>query len=328
MTKAINEYANPRIDRDVCRADARCGKVHLDPIKLTWVGSMLLLGTVGSALTFSSDALTLFLVFTAITLCFGHSLGMHRRFIHRSYDCPRWFEYLTVHLGVLVGLAGPFGMLRTHDLRDWAQRQSNCHSYFSHDEVWWRDFYWQLFCSIKLENPPSIEIEAEIANDRTFRVMEKTWMLQQLPWTLLFFGVGGWSWVFWGICSRVSVSIVGHWLIGHFAHNAGHRDWHVEGAAAQGFNVPFAALLTMGESWHNNHHAFPGSARLGLQPGQWDPGWWVLLALEKVGLVSGIVTPAVLPTRPELVRLDPGLGGAESRATAGSANHLAMQTTP
>ena len=45
----------------------------------------------------------------------------------------------------------------------------------------------------------------------------------------------------------------------------------------QGYNVPFAALLTMGESWHNNHHAFPGSARLGLRAGEWDPGWWVLL---------------------------------------------------
>ena len=128
-------------------------------------------------------------------------------------------------------------------------------------------------------------------------------MLQQLPWALLFFVIGGWAWVFWGICSRVSISVFGHWLIGHFAHNDGHRDWHVAGAAVQGFNVPFAALLTMGESWHNNHHAYPGSAKLGLAPGQWDPGWWVLKALEKVGLVAGLVTPETLAARPELVRL-------------------------
>ena len=40
----------------------------------------------------------------------------------------------------------------------------------------------------------------------------------------------------------------------------------IRGAAVQGRNVRFVSLLTMGECWHNNHHAFPGSARLGLAP--------------------------------------------------------------
>ena len=129
-------------------------------------------------------------------------------------------------------------------------------------------------------------------------------MLQQLPWALAFYLIGGWGWVFWGICSRVSVSILGHWLIGHFAHNRGHRDWHVEGAAVQGYNVPFAGLLTMGESWHNNHHAFPGSARLGLEPGQWDPGWWALTLMQRLGLASDFVLPSDLPVRKELRRIE------------------------
>lgn len=304
MTNELHTYENPRIDGQADRADAARGNVHADAVKIAWVGSMFLFGTIGSAMMYSHGALTLFLLSTGTTLCLGHSLGMHRRFIHRAYECPRWLEYLFVHFGVLVGLAGPFGMLRTHDLRDWAQRQADCHSYFSHSEAWYRDFWWQLFCSIRLENPPDITIEPVIANDRVYRVMERTWMWQQLPWALLFFAIGGWAWVFWGICSRVSISMCGHWLIGHFAHNTGHRDWHIDGAAVQGFNVPFAALLTMGESWHNNHHAFPGSAKLGLEPGQWDPGWWVLNALSWLGLASGFVTPELLADRQELVRID------------------------
>jgi stearoyl-CoA desaturase (delta-9 desaturase) len=59
----------------------------------------------------------------------------------------------------------------------------------------------------------------------------------------------------------------------------------------------------MGEAWHNNHHAFPASARLGLQPGEIDPGWWVLGALERLGLVSNLKTPEMLPHRPNLVAL-------------------------
>jgi stearoyl-CoA desaturase (delta-9 desaturase) len=56
----------------------------------------------------------------------------------------------------------------------------------------------------------------------------------------------------------------------------------------------------MGESWHNNHHAFPGSAKLGLYPGQVDPGWWVLAALAKIHLVWHIKQPSDLPWRNEL----------------------------
>ncbi len=299
----MSDYHNPRIDERPARADAARGVVRADPAKLLWVGGMLIAGTVGSALTASTGAVVLFVISTVVTLCLGHSLGMHRRFIHRSYECPRWLEYLFVHFGVLVGLGGPFGMLLTHDTRDWAQRQQDCHPYFAHASRWYRDLWWQLFCRIDLARPPRFTIEPAIAEDRVYRFMERTWMAQQLPWAVLFFLVGGWGWVFWGIASRVSVSILGHWLIGYFAHNEGPRHWHVDGAAVQGHNVRGVALLTMGESWHNNHHAFPGSARLGLEAGEWDPGWWVLQGLERVGLARHFVLPGDLPARAELRRL-------------------------
>ena len=264
---------------------------------------MLSLGTVGSALTANISAVGVFAISTVVTLCLGHSLGMHRRFIHRSYNCPNWMEYLFVHFGVLVGLAGPFGMLKTHDTRDWAQRQNECHDYFSHSRTWFEDMWWQMFCSINLDVPPKLTIESEISDDRIYRWMERTWMLQQLPWAILFYWLGGWSWVLWGICSRVSISIIGHWAIGYIAHNRGDRQWHVVDAAAQGYNIPWAALITMGESWHNNHHAFPGSAKLGIKPGQWDPGWWVLVALQRLGWVSDIKTDTSQPSRSDLIPL-------------------------
>ena len=312
-----NKYFNPRIDHAQAKADsltldtpmvdASSGDVYLDYAKVAWLGSMLILGTVGSALTISWSAVTLFIVSTALTLLFGHSLGMHRRFIHRSYDCPKYLEYLFVHLGTLVGLAGPMGMLKTHDMRDWAQRQEHCHAYFAHDSHWLKDAYWQLFYSIRLKTPPKFEPEAVIANDRVYYWMERTWMLQQLPWAILFYAIGGVGWVCWGIATRVSVSVLGHWLIGYFAHNEfeqtdHHRHWHVEGAAVQGHNIPFTALLTMGECWHNNHHAFPESANLGIEKGQLDPGWITLLALQKIGLVKNLKTPSDLAPRDELVR--------------------------
>jgi stearoyl-CoA desaturase (delta-9 desaturase) len=53
----------------------------------------------------------------------------------------------------------------------------------------------------------------------------------------------------------------------------------------------------MGESWHNNHHAFPASARHGLYPGQLDIGFLFMRLLERVGLASHVQTPQVLPPR-------------------------------
>ena len=65
------QYSNPRIDREEPIGSADACQVYLDPSKVVWVGSMLLVGTVGSALTISIDAVLLFMSFTAVTLCFG-----------------------------------------------------------------------------------------------------------------------------------------------------------------------------------------------------------------------------------------------------------------
>jgi len=297
--KQVSIYTNHRID-DSIECNAIDGRVVLSIAKSVWFLSMILISTIGGFLTFSLDAVIVFAVFTIVTLCLGHSLGMHRRLIHQSFDCPKWLEYVFVHLGVLVGIAGPRGMIHTHDMRDWAQRQAKCHDYFGHKQPILIDAVWQLLCDIKLEQPPQFKPEQEFVEDKVYQWMEKTWMWQQLPWAIVLFILGGIPWIVWGICMRVVISMTGHWLIGYFAHNEGQRNWHVSGASVQGYNIKFAALITMGESWHNNHHAFPGSALLGIEKNQIDPGWWVLKLLEKMGLVWNLKLPEDLPDRVEL----------------------------
>ncbi|MGE0717774.1 MAG: acyl-CoA desaturase [Alphaproteobacteria bacterium] len=279
------------------------GRVRWVPAKSVWIGAMtgaaLLLGPV----FVTPGAVLLFLATSAVTLCAGHSVGMHRRLIHESFDCPRWLERLLVYLGVLVGMAGPVGMMRQHDLRDWAQRQRACHGYFGHRAGLWRDGWQQLHCELVLDRPPLFRPGPRIAGDAVHRFLERTWMAQQIPWAILFFAIGGMPWLVWGIAVRVAVSVTGHWLVGHFAHRAGGQTWRVEGAAVQGYDVKIAGLISMGESWHNNHHAFPGSARLGLEPGQVDLGWTLIRMLARAGLVWNVVLPRDLPHRPALRRI-------------------------
>jgi fatty-acid desaturase len=281
------------------------GQVHYAPLKSLWFTAMALCAVVGGALTFSWAAFTLFIVSTAAVLLFGHSLGSHRKLIHNSFACPRWLEYLLVYLGVQVGLSGPLGLLRQHELRDYAQRLPDCHDYLRHGSGFWRDAWWQLHCTLDLANLPLIHIEERILKDRFYQFLERTWMAHQLLWAVVFYVWGGWGFVFWGVCARVTAGVCGHWLIGYFAHNHGQMHVRVQGAAVQGRNIRLTSLLTMGECWHNNHHAFPGSARMGLFPGEWDPGWWALMLLRRCGLVWNIRLPNQLPPRPELVPVDP-----------------------
>lgn len=296
------------------------GEVRWAPGKSLWIGSMTGTALLLGPLYFSWSAFFLFLGASAVTLCAGHSVGMHRRLIHNSFQCPLWLEHLCVYLGVLVGMAGPVGMMRLHDMRDWAQRQPDCHDFFAHRAGFWRDGWHQLHCELQLVNPPDFELEQRVAGDRVHMWMERTWQWQQVPWAILFFSVGGMPWLVWGICARVAVCVTGHWLVGHFAHREGGQTWVVDGACVQGFDVKIAGLISMGESWHNNHHAFPGSARLGLEPGQVDLGWLLLLGFERVGLAWSIVTPEHLAHRPALRRVaERGRGcGVMSRLWAGA----------
>jgi fatty-acid desaturase len=279
------------------------GEVRWSPVKSIWFIGMTLVALVGGVLLFSLSAFSLSVVTTGIVLLFGHSLGSHRKLIHDSYQCPLWLERVLVYLGVQVGLAGPMGLLRQHELRDYAQRLPDCHPYLRHGRGPWLDAWWQLNCDLHLTNPPEIQLEPRIANDPFYQFLERTWMWQQLPVAIVFYMWGGWSFVVFGVCARVTAGVFGHWLIGYLAHNHGEMHHKVRGAAVQGRNVRWTSLLTMGESWHNNHHAFPGSARLGLHPGEWDPGWWTLQALQRMGLVWALRLPVHLAPRPELVRV-------------------------
>jgi len=279
------------------------GIVRWAPAKSIWLGGMTAAALLLGPAFFSWDAFLLFLGTSAVTLCAGHSVGMHRRLIHGSFQCPLWLEYGCVYLGVLVGMAGPIGMIRLHDMRDWAQRQPECHGYFGHRAGLWRDYWHQCHCTLILDQPPGFRLEPRLASDRIYAFMERSWMAQQAPWAILFFALGGMPWLVWGICVRVAVCVTGHWLIGHFAHREGGTSWIVEGASVQGFDVRLAGLISMGESWHNNHHAFPGSAKLGLERGQVDLGWVLLRAFERLRLAWNIVLPEHLPPRPALRRI-------------------------
>ena len=273
------------------------GTVAWAPAKSLWIGGMTVSALLLGPFFVTPGSIALFVVTAGVTLCAGHSVGMHRLLVHRSFSAPRAVEYLLVYLGVLVGMAGPFGMVRLHDIRDWAQRQAACHDLLGNRESLLRDAWHQMHFRLVLAHPPAFRPEPRLADDRVFRFLEASWMAQQLPWAVLFYAVGGLPWLVWGIPARIAVSLTGHWLVVHLTHRDGPQGWRVDGESVQGHDLPVAAWITFGEAWHSAHHAWPSSARMGLEPGQADLGWSLLLALRRLGLAWDLKQPGDLVPR-------------------------------
>lgn len=273
------------------------GMIVWDTWRSLWNTFIFLSAIALAPIYFTWGAFILFLSLSAVTLCTGHSVGFHRKLIHRSFKCSKPLEYVLVWMGTIVGIGGPLWTIRTHDTRDWSQRQTACHDFLAHRQGKLKDAWYNLHCKIILDHPPEFDPGSEIMNDRFYQFLEKTWMLQQLPIAILLYYIGGLPWVAWGVFVRVAACTTMHWFISYFAHTQGPQSWLVDGAGVQAHDVPLAAIPTFGESWHNNHHAFPASAKHGLYSGQIDIGWQFIQLLRFLGLAWDIQVPHTLPPR-------------------------------
>ena len=98
--------------------------------------------------------------------------------------------------------------------------------------------------------------------------------------------LGGLTALLWGGAVRMFCLHHATFSINSLCHFFGRRRFDT---ADQSRNVSWLALPTLGEAWHNNHHAFPTSARHGLRWWQLDLSGWFIAALESTGLVWDVV---------------------------------------
>lgn len=186
------------------------GKIVPDNKKILWNGSLIILAILTTPFYTTIDSIILFITFTYFTLLFGHSIGMHRLMIHRTFKTNIFMYRILIYIGSLVGMSGPKNIIKIHDIRDWAQRKKSCHPFFSHKANYIRDITWQLFYRFEFKNPPKIKYEKEIADDNFINFLDKTWSLQQIPLGVLFYYLGDFSYVVWGIFVRIPFSVISH----------------------------------------------------------------------------------------------------------------------
>jgi stearoyl-CoA desaturase (Delta-9 desaturase) len=242
------------------------------------------------------------LAITYLLTGLGITVGYHRLFTHRSFKTSRPVRATFAVLGAMAVEGSVIEWVATHRKH---HRFSDCpgdpHSPhvelapgwrgalrgLAHSHVGW------MFRGKDIANPH--RYAKDLLADRDLRIISRAFPLWAAAGLLLPFGlgvaltgslVGGLTGLLWGGVVRVLLVHHATFSINSLCHFFGRRPFATRDESR---NLAWLAAVTMGESWHNNHHAFPTSARHGLTWWQLDPGAWVISALEHTRLAWDVV---------------------------------------
>lgn len=224
-------------------------------------------------------------LFGSIGIC----LGYHRLLTHRSLQVPKGLEYTFGLLGALALQGGPIFWVAGHRLHHAFTEDVDKDPYSARRGFWWSHMLWIMYPRAEFFATATYRKYApDLARSPFYTWLDRYFLLLQLPLGLLLYALGGWSFVVYGVFVRVVLLWHTTWLINSATHLIGNRTF----ATADGSrNLWWAALLTFGEGWHNNHHAYPKVAKAGWKWWQVDVTWWAIQSLKILGLAQKVVMP-------------------------------------
>jgi stearoyl-CoA desaturase (delta-9 desaturase) len=235
----------------------------------------------------------------------GITVGFHRLLTHRSFETSRGIRALFAILGSMA-LEGPvIKWVANHRMHHtFADEPGDPHS--PHvvarpgvlgglSGLWHAHAGWMFGASHRAAPE---RFARDLLEEPAMRLIDRTFLLWALAGLALPFAAGvlvsgtvggGLLALLWGGLVRIFVLHHATFAINSLCHFLGRRRFRTDDESR---NVFWLAPLSFGESWHNNHHAFPTSAFHGLRRRELDPGGWVIRGLERVGLVWNVRRPS------------------------------------
>ncbi len=221
----------------------------------------------------------------------GVTIGYHRLLSHRSFRCPKLIEYFWVLGGYLAFEGSPIWWATIHrahhrytdqPLDPHSPRHGWMHAYFG----------WLLHSHYPDYINPSVQSK-DLLIDPIYKFLEQGGQWQRahalvmtisISFRILLLFCFGWTIALASLTAAVIVQQV-PLLLNLVCHlpRLGYKNYQTDDDSV---NVWWVAVLTAGEGWHNNHHAFPGSARSGLRLLEIDPSWLIIRLMKQCGLVS------------------------------------------
>jgi stearoyl-CoA desaturase (delta-9 desaturase) len=265
-----------------------------DSSDTNWLTAIVLavlhVGAIAALFTFSwrNLAVAVFLYWVATGL--GISLGYHRLHTHRSYKVPLYLEYFFAICGAMTLEGGPIFWVATHRIHHQkSDRPGDPHS--PREGAWWSHAGWILQGETSHNRTSKMAKYApDLAKHRFYVWLNDYHWIPIVALTALLFAIGGLSMVLWGVCLRVVVGLHATWLVNSATHMWGSRRFATSDDSRNNWWV---ALITFGEGWHNNHHAYPASARHGLAWYEFDLSWIEIKLLKFFGIAKSIRAASV-----------------------------------
>lgn len=249
-------------------------------IYMATIHILALLALLPSNFSWKAVGVALFLHW--LTAGIGITLGFHRLVTHRSFEVPKWLEYILVFCGTLACQGGPIDWIGLHRIH---HKYSDTHPdpHDSNQGFWWSHLGWMLYHIPANQEVP--RYTQDILNDSFYQFCQKYLIPIQVALGLCLYFLGGWSFVIWGIFVRLVVVFHCTWFVNSATHKFGYQSHESKDNSR---NCWWVALVTYGEGWHNNHHAFQYSARHGLQWWEIDITWMTIRFLQLLGLAKNI----------------------------------------
>ena len=279
----------------VATADSRPSYIAWGP--LAWIGA-LHVGALAAFLPayFSWWSVAACLFMHWITGGLGITLCYHRLLTHRSFAFrPRWLEYVFTGIGCMASEGGAIGWVADH-------RRHHAHSDDEHDVhsptrgFGWAHMFWFMTPDITSRHTPDYykRWAPDLVKDPIHRWLDDYHLAFPILSAVAAYGVGwatgigGMSMLVWSFFVR-SVSVLHTtWLVNSATHIWGYRSHETRDKST---NLWWVALVTFGEGWHNNHHAFQTSARHGMRWWEIDMTYMFIRAMKLVGVAYNVKIP-------------------------------------
>lgn len=252
--------------------------------------------------TFSWQNLAVAAVLWWIAGSLGVGLGYHRLLTHRGFKAPRWLERTLAVCGSLAMQSGPITWVTTHRLHH-AFTDTDRDPHSPQNGIFWSHMGWILRGTAQNNSEATRKrYSPDLMRDPFLVTLDNYYWVPIVIVSIGLFAAGGLSMVLWGVFLKTIVGWHTTWLVNSVTHLWGSRRFDIRDTST---NNALVAALTFGEGWHNNHHAYPRSARHGLRWYEIDVNWIQIKVLEKLGLIKNVYAFELGAAEEEPVELVP-----------------------
>ncbi|MBI1862065.1 MAG: fatty acid desaturase [Deltaproteobacteria bacterium] len=242
------------------------------------------------------------------TICpIGVNMTYHRLLTHRGFKVPTWFEYVLSTIAAMSAQGPMMLWVAEHRLHHQFSDSPGEDPHTPQDGLF-HAHIGHLFYHKDFEDRPELwqKYVPDLLKHPYYRFLDKYFFIFVLLPIPFLYWAGGISFVMWGVFVRIVLMWHTSGSVNSLCHRFGYRTYEAKDLSR---NFWLVGLVAAGEGWHNNHHAYPTSARHGLKWWELDATYGLIRLAELVGLATDVKRPVGLPSIPRF--LVPSALGAE-----------------